>query len=260
VGLLESSYLAFNYPDLDLYHPWNLSVENATQLALEAENQGLSYHRLITNSEGVEISSHQHHYLYANSLGFSGQYSMTSQSMSCSLLASKNGQMQRDSDYTVSRDAKDLLSFNEVAQNAAKQAIQSLDARTIPTCKVPVLYSPKMAKSLLSNFLRAIQGSNLYRRTSFLVDHLGKKIFPEFVQISQTPHLQKGLGSAPFDTEGGRTKDCFFVKSGVLEHFLLSAYSARRLDMQPNGTSGGPFNLMVKTWGKRSKSFAQENE
>lgn len=245
-GLPLKDHLAFDYPDLDLYHPWNISVPEAITLALEAEAKGLSYDARIANSEGVTLSSHKNHYLYANTLGFVGKYASTSHSFGCSLLAKMGEDMQRDDDYTVARNAKDLENFASVTQSAAKKAIARLNPRSLPSCKIPVLFSPQMAKGLLKSFLQAIRGPNLYRKSSFLLNQLGKQVFPKFMEIDQRPHLLNGLGSAPFDLDGVRTKPCFFIKNGILENYLLGTYSARRLNMENNGTAGGPYNLFVR--------------
>lgn len=246
-GLPELDTLAFDYPDLDLYHPWNIGVPEVIELALQAEAQGLAYDARVTNSEGVEISTHQYHSLHANTLGFVGKYSSTVHSMGCSLLASEGKDMQRDDDYTTARDAADLMNFDQVVQSAAKKAIQRLNPRKLASCKVPVIFSPQMAKGLLRNFVQAIRGPSLYRKASFLLDHLGKQVFPAFMEMDQRPYLPKGMGSVPFDAEGVRTEPCFFIKDGILENYILGNYSARRLQIKPNGTAGGPFNLFVRS-------------
>lgn len=244
-GLADKALLAFDYQDLDLNHPWDITIEQAIAQAQASEAEGLAVDKRITNSEGVGISSQQCNSIYANSCGFIGGYRTTRHRMECSLLAEENGAKQRDYDYTVARSNDQLEDFATVAKQTANKTIQRLGARTIPTANVPVIFAAKVAKSLWGSLLSAVSGGQIYRQASFLQGAVGEKIFPEFVRVDERPHLLKMLGSAPFDAEGVRTNNKFIIKDGVLQTYLLGSYSARKLKMQSTGNSGGVHNLFI---------------
>jgi PmbA protein len=246
-GLADASLLARNYPDLDLYHPWDLTIEQAVSTAKAVEAQGLQLDKRITNSEGVNISTSSSQHIYANTHGFVGQYSSTYHSMNCSLIAQDASGMQRDYDYTNARDPNDLVSFAVVAKQAAEKTVQRLNARRLATKQAPVIFHADIAGSLLSHFISAIRGGNLYRQSSFLLDQLNKPVFASNVNITEQPHLLKAIGSAPFDSEGVATHPRELVKDGVLQGYVLDSYSARRLGMQTTGNAGGIHNLLIQT-------------
>ncbi len=246
-GLAQRQRLAFDYPNLDLYHPWPITPEQGIELATECETIARHYDPRITNSEGATLSTHQSTVIYANSLDFYGNYSTTRHSLSCTLIGQTAQQMQRDYGYTVARSVDDLQSVNHVAQEAAEKTLRRLDARKLSTRKAPVIFAAEIAGSLLNGFINAIRGSNLYRKSSFLVDHLGKQIFPQHITIFEQPHLRRGLGSAPFDNDGVLTSTKHFIRDGILESYVLSHYSAKRLGLQTTGNAGGVFNLTINT-------------
>lgn len=244
-GLADKNDLAKDIPDLDLYHPWDLAPDQAIQFAKTCEEAALSFDTRITNSEGASCNTHQKYRVYGNTLDFLSGYSTTYHSVYCSVIAQEKNMMQRDMDYTVSREAKTLTPFTKVGHEAAKRALRRLNARKLKTTEAPVIFSADIAGSLFGSFLGAISGGNLYRKSSFLLDHLDKQVFPDFLQIEEVPHLLRGLGSAPFDHEGVTTKQHPIIRNGILKSYVLSSYSARKLGLKTTGNAGGVHNLMV---------------
>lgn len=247
MGLADPSLMAFDYPELDLHHPWDLNPQQAIQMALECESIALGHDKRIVNSDGAGLSTHNSHYIYGNSHGFIGAFRTSRHSLSCSVVAiDQHHQMQRDYDYTVARDASLLHSPQEVGLKAAQRTVERLDPQRVKTCKVPVLFDASIASQFWGCLISAIKGANIYRQTSFLYDQLNQCIFPENMTIYELPHLKGGMGSAPFDLEGVKTTDRAFVENGVLKSFVLSSYSARQLGMVTTGNAGGVRNLRIK--------------
>ena len=246
-GLPDPDRLAKTIPDCDLYHPWAISPREAIALAIDCEKKAFAYDKRITNSEGAGISTLSSEVVYANTLGFLGDYRVSQHAINCCVIASDGDKMQRDDEYTTARDPNDLYSTDRVALTAAEKTIKRLHAQKIKTQTAPVIFEASVAKSLLRHFIQAISGGNLYRQSSFLLDALGKPIFPDFMSIFQQPHLRSALGSAPYDSEGVATVDQDYVQNGKLVRYLLGSYSARKLGMQSTGNAGGVFNLSMKT-------------
>lgn len=245
-GLADARLMAGDIPDLDLYHPWSLSAEQAIDLAREAEATARHADRRITNSEGATVSTYQGARVYGNSHGFAGGYAATRHGNSCVVIAQEDEHdMQRDYWYTVARDAAGLERPDQVGRRAAQRALDRLGARRLPTCQAPVIFAAEIAGGLLGNFVSAIRGGNLYRNASFLVDHLGKAVFPGFVHIHEQPRMHRAMGSAPFDEEGVATTARDIVIDGRLESYVLDSYSARKLGMQTTGNAGGVHNLII---------------
>ncbi|MBL6917747.1 MAG: metalloprotease PmbA [Gammaproteobacteria bacterium] len=245
IGLADPERLAKDVMDLDLYHPWTPSVEEASSLALECEASALGADARIVNSEGASVDAHQGVEVYGNSLGFIGHTQKSRQGISCSVIAGVGDSMQRDYWYSSARRLGDLDTPLQVGDQAARRTLRRLGARRVPTCKVPVIYEAPVASSLLGHFISAISGGALYRKASFLLDHLDKKIFPEFVRIHEQPLIVGGMGSAAFDGEGVATSARDIVSDGILRGYVLGSYSARRLDMQTTGNAGGVHNLTI---------------
>ncbi|MDX1527570.1 MAG: metalloprotease PmbA [Gammaproteobacteria bacterium] len=245
-GLADAELMAKAYPDLDLLHPWPLTPERAIEIALDTENAARAFDSRITNSEGADVSHHEGSYVYANSNGFLGGYATSRHGISCAVIAKEDSGMQRDYWYSVARDAGELESPSRVGERAAGRAVQRLGSRKLSTRTAPVIYTAETARGLLHHFVSAIRGSNLYREASFLLDHLGKKVFPEGFDIREEPHLKRALGSAPFDSEGVATRARDLVRNGVLEGYVLDSYSARKLGMQTTANAGGVHNLVVE--------------
>jgi len=244
-GLADKELMATEEKDLGLDCPMNVTAEFAKELALECESSALAYSDKISQSEGATFNSHRNIRFLANSHGFSAAIPSTRHSLSSVLIAKDNEGMQRDYWYTIGRDFADLESAKVVGEKAAQKVVARLGGKKISTQKVPVIFTPEMARGLINNFCAAIRGSSLYRQSSFLLDTLGKPVFPEFVQMAEDPFLYKGLASSWFDNEGVATKKQNLVENGVLQTYLLNSYSARRLDMHPTGHAGGLHNLEV---------------
>lgn len=258
-GLAPKDRMAQKAIELDLYHPWKITPEEAIPLLKEAEAVAIASDKRISNSEGVNLNTHQSDYVYANSHGFCGSVSSTSHSFSCVLLASdKNGAMQRDYEYTHSRDAKTLEDFNQVATRAAEYTVQKLGAQSISTGKIPVIFSQRIVSGLWGELLAAISGGNLYRDSSFLKNMAGKTILNKCVTIVENPHIKRGWASSYFDKEGVATQKRDLVKAGVLQGYILNSYSARRLGLETTGNAGGPHNILVHSTGEDQQALLQK--
>ncbi len=244
-GLADAELMAAAIPDLDLYHPWRVEVLDAIEIGRACEAAALEYDPRIVNSEGATLNSHAGLHVYGNSHGFIGGYPSSRHSLSCAVIGQEERGMQRDFWYTVGRAAKDLDAAAEVGRRAAERTVARLGARAIDTHETPTLFQAEAAVSLLRSLVGAVRGSALYREASFLLDHLGKRIFPEFVHIHENPLLLRGLASAPFDGEGVATRPKDIVREGVLQSYILSSYSARKLGMQTTGNAGGVRNLSI---------------
>ncbi len=244
-GLPDKDSLATEFPDLDRNHPWKLDAETAINLAVECEDTARSFDKEINNSEGATVNSHQGISVLGNSLGFLQGYQSTRHSMSCSVLGERDGEMQRDYWYSVSRKAEKLESAKKIGTKAAERTIKRLGARSLSTRQCPVLYSSEVASGLIGSLIGAISGGSLYRKSSFLLDALGTQILPEFIHIHEQPHLKMALGSSTYDAEGVSTISRDIVKEGVLQGYVLSSYSARKLGMKNTGNAGGVHNLTV---------------
>jgi len=245
-GLPEEDLLAKRYAELDLYHPWELSIGQAIDLARRCEAAAFAVSPMIKNSEGASVSTQQSHFVAANSLGFMGGYATSRHYISCAVIAGEGDNMQRDDWYTSRRDAADLGAAEAIGDYAARRTMARLDARQLGTAKVPVLFEAPLAATLIGNFVHAASGGALYRKSSFLVDSLGKPVFSDVVHISERPHLKKGLASSPFDDDGVATRDREVVADGVLQGYFLGTYSARKLGLPTTGNAGGCHNLIVR--------------
>ncbi|MBI3903623.1 MAG: metalloprotease PmbA [Nitrosomonadales bacterium] len=245
-GLPEKDLLATGFPDLDLYHPWQLSVEQAIELARECEQAAYARDKRIRNSEGATINVHESQFIYANSLGFMGGFPTSRHGVSCAVIAGKGGAMQRDYWYTEAREASDMLKVEEVGRIAAERAIRRLKARKLGTMQCAVLYEAPVAASLLGHFVGAVSGGSLYRKSSFLLDQLGKQVFSDHIRIDDMPDIPRGLASGAFDNEGVQTRRRTIVEKGVLQGYFLGTYSARKLGMKTTGNAGGNHNLIVQ--------------
>ena len=250
-GLADANLMATETPDLDLYHPWNISVEAAIEIAKTCEAAAMDVDRKrITNSEGAGVSNSESVFAYANSHGFVGGYPSSRHSISCSVIAEDNDAMQRDYWYTNARDMTDMESAQYVGKLAGERTVRRLGAQTISTCQVPVLFEAQLASGLISSLVGAVSGGSLYRKSSFLMNSLGTQIASSLLNIEELPHLKKGFASSPFDSEGVATKSRKLVENGVLQGYVLGSYSARKLGMQTTGNAGGSHNLIVRSTGQ----------
>ncbi len=244
-GLADAALMARDIPDLDLCHPWAIDATQGIDITQRCEAAARAADARISNSEGATLSSHQGLRVYGNSHGFMGGYPSTRHSLSCSVIAGQDEHMQRDYWYSVARRHEDLDAAEQVGRVAAERTVRRLGGRKLSTRQIPVLFAAELATGLFRSFTGAIRGGSLYRKSSFLLDHLGKQIFPEFVHVHEQPHLRGALGSAPFDSEGVATRARDLVTDGVLQSYVLDSYSARKLGMQTTGNAGGVHNLSV---------------
>lgn len=244
-GLADADLMASEFPDLSLYHPWDLSVEKAIELATECEAAGLDADDRISNSEGATVSSHSGKRIYANSHGFLGVTDSTRHSISASLIARDGRGMQRDFWYDMARDVADLDSVAHVGLRTAQRTLARLGAGEVKTGSYPVIFAAEVAPSLFGQLIAAIRGGALYRNASFLLDKKGEQIFPDFIHIHEQPHLAKALGSAAFDAEGVATRNRDIVSHGVLQDYVLDSYAARRLGLTTTANAGGVHNLTI---------------
>jgi PmbA protein len=254
-GLADANLMAKETPDLDLYHPWNISVEDAIEIAKRCEAAAMAVDKKrITNSEGASVSNSESVFAYANSHGFVGGYPSSRHSMSCSVIAEENDNMQRDYWYTNARDMRDMESAEYVGKLTGERTIRRLGAKPIKTGNYPVLFEAPLASGLISSLVGAISGGSLYRKSSFLLDSLGKQIATPLLNIEELPHIKKGIASSSFDSEGVATKSRKLLENGVLQGYVLGSYSARKLGLQTTGNAGGSHNLIVQSTGE---SFAE---
>ncbi|MGF6755360.1 metalloprotease PmbA [Paraburkholderia sp. GAS334] len=244
-GLAEQELLESNPRDLDLYHPWNLSADEAVEIARRAEDAAFAVSPQIRNSEGASVSAQHSQFVLATSRGFLGGYPYSRHYVACAPIAGSGRNMQRDDWYTSKRSAGELADPEAVGRYAAQRALARTGARGLDTRKVPVLFEAPLAAGLLGAFVQATSGGALYRKTTFLVDSLGKPVFAPHVQVVEDPHTPRAMGSAPFDEEGVRTQRRSVVKDGVVEGYFLSTYSARKLGMKTTGNAGGSHNLSL---------------
>ncbi len=245
-GLPEARLLATRGMDLDLFHPWDISVESAIEIARRCEQAAFDVSPLVKNSEGASVSAQQSHFLSANSLGFMGGFATSRHYLSCSVIAGEGEDMQRDDWYATHRNAGEFPAAERIGDYAARRALSRLGGRKLKTRKCPVVFEAPLAAGLIGSFVHAISGGALYRKTSFLLDSIGQRIFPDFVQISERPHVRGAFASSPFDDDGVATHDREVVTNGLLQGYFLSTYSARKLGMQTTGNAGGSHNLLVQ--------------
>ncbi len=245
-GLADPALLAKDIPDLDIWHPWDIDPAEAIRLGVEIEDAGRGFDPRIDNSDGASVQTGASMTAYANSLGFVGTERGTHHSLSVALIAEDDNGMQRDYWYDSVRAAGDFMSAQQLGRKAAERTVARLGARAVSTRDCPVLLVPEVARSLIGHFLSAVSGGALYRRASFLVDHVGKPVFPAWMQIVERPRIPRGMGSTAFDSEGVATCDADLITDGVLARYILGSYSARKLGLQSTGNAGGIHNVVVQ--------------
>ena len=248
-GPPEAAELARDLPDLDLCHPWDIRAEEAIALAKRTERAAFALSPKLKNSEGAGVSAQHYQFAFANSLGFMGGFASTRHSLHCVMIAEDKGLMQRDDWYSTSRVPGSLADPEALGRYAGERALARLGARKIATCQVPVLFEAPLAAALVGTFVSAVSGGNLYRKSSFLLDSLGKPVFSPNVTIEERPHEKRGLASSAFDDEGVATRARDVVRDGVLQGYFLGSYSARKLGMKTTGSAGGSQNLVVHSDG-----------
>jgi PmbA protein len=257
-GLPDPELLARSQPDLDLYHPWELSTEDAVELAKRCEAAAFAVSKKIRNSEGATVSAQQTQFVFANSLGFSGGYAGSRHWLSCAVIAEEKGLMQRDDWYSASRVPAKIADPKALGRYAGQRAAARLGARKIATCQAPVLFEAPAAIGLIGHFVSAVNGGNLYRKTSFLVDSLGKQVLSAQMRIDERPLERQGMASSAFDEEGVATSERPIVRDGVVEGYFLGTYAARKLGMKSTGSAGGHHNLVVRSEGPDFQGMLRE--
>jgi PmbA protein len=249
-GLADEELMAKEFPDLDLYHPTELDPEEAIRQVIESEKSAFDFDSRIVNSDGASYSANMGFRVYGNTHGLIAGYPSSRYSLNCAVIGQENEDMQRDSSYTTSRRKDELVSPIQIGKEAAEYTLGRLGARKLSTTKVPVIFHRDIASGLFSHFVTAISGGSLYRESSFLLNHIEKQVLPDWCRIEEKPHLQAGLASSVFDSEGVATKDMTIVDAGCLQHYLLTTYSARKLGMKSNGHAGGIHNWVVQNSGE----------
>lgn len=244
-GLADAELMATTFGDLDKYHEWDISAEDAVELAKNCETAALEYDNRITNSDGAGIHTNHYQFVYGNSHGFLQHQQGTRHSISCSVVAADADGMQRDYWYDLARAPEELAPVAEIGQTAAERTLKRLGARSVPTGRYPVMFDNTVSGSLIGHVIGGLSGSALYRQNSFLLDSLGKAVLPDFLSLREEPHIPRGWGSTWFDAEGVATRPRFVIENGVVQGYFLSAYSARKLGMQTTGNAGGAHNLLL---------------
>ncbi|MFC3023222.1 metalloprotease PmbA [Vibrio zhugei] len=257
-GPAPAELMVKNIPDLDLFHPDEPDPDKAASIAIRAEQAALEYSDKIKQSDGASYDSHYGVRVYGNSHGLLASYASSRHSTSCSVIGlGANGEMERDYSYTLARHKDELWAPEKVGLQAAEKTVRRLDARALKTGTYPILFERDVATGLMGHLVMGISGGNLYRRSSFLVDKLGETIFPEWFNISERPHIQRGLASSPFDSEGVATKDTDIITDGKLATYLLTSYAARKMNMTPTGHAGGIHNWFVGSTGQDFEHMLQ---
>ncbi|AOE83616.1 metalloprotease PmbA [Pseudomonas sp. TCU-HL1] len=244
-GLADAALMARDLPELDLFHPWSITPEQAVEQALICETAAFETDKRVSKADGTTLNTHQGCRVYGNSHGFVGGYASTRHSLSCVMIAEAQGQMQRDYWYDVSRIGSQLADPASIGRRAAERTAARLGARPVPTCEVPVLFAAELATGLFGSFLGAISGGNLYRKSSFLEGALGERLFPEWLSIDERPHIPRAMASATFDNDGLATYAKPFVEKGELVSYVLGTYSGRKLGLPSTANAGGVHNLFV---------------
>ncbi|GHX77326.1 TPA: metalloprotease PmbA [Vibrio cholerae] len=258
-GPAPKELMVQDIPDLDLFHPDEPNPDVAAQIAIAAERAALGYSKKIKQSDGGSYDSHFGIRVYGNSHGLLASYASSRHSISCSVIGEgRNGEMERDYSYTVARHRDDLWTPESVGLQAAENTVSRLDPQKLKTGQFPVMFAADVATGLIGHLVMAISGGNLYRKSSFLLDHLGKTILPTWFNISERPHVMRGLASSPFDSEGVRTQDLELITDGVLATYLLTSYAARKMNMTPTGHAGGIHNWYVKSTGQNYQQMLKE--
>ncbi|MBT8439053.1 MAG: metalloprotease PmbA, partial [Gammaproteobacteria bacterium] len=257
-GLANAEEMLAEQPDLDLYHPWDITVDQAIDLALACETAALETDSRIQNSEGASLNTARGFHVYGNSHGFLGAYPSTRHSLSCSVLAQDGNSMQRDYWYDTSRLPEQLATPESIGKKTAERTLARLNPRKLKTRTVPVIFRSDVAPSLLRSFINAIRGSSLYRKSTFMLDKLGQQVFPEHITISENPLLAQGLGSSAYDSDGVATRARKIVENGILNSYVLDAYSSRKLGMANTGNAGGVRNLSISQSDKTFDDLLRE--
>lgn len=244
-GLADAERMATDLRHFDSWHPWRLEADEAVDIALTCEAAGRDADPRIANSDGASASTGESIGVYANSHGFLGRERDTHHSISCALIAGEGDDMQRDGWYSLALAREDLEAPAAIGRRAAERTLQRLQPRTLETGTLPVLFHAEVARSLIGHLIGAVSGSALYRGASFLLDSVGTQVLPDWCVVRERPFLMRGLRSSAYDAEGVATSESDLIRDGILQHYILGSYSARKLGLQSTGNAGGVFNLEV---------------
>lgn len=259
LGLADADLMAQEEQDLDLYHPWQQDIQSLSNMALACERAALDYDARITNSEGASISSYAGEAVYANSHGFRSMRRSSQHSISCSVIGGVADGMQRDYWYDSNRNAAKLETPEQVGKMSAERTVARLDSRKIKSTSAPILFDPMMAKSLVSHLVSALKGGAIYKKASFMLDRVGQSVLPDFVTITENPHLKGASGSAWHDGEGVATPASrALVEAGVLQSYVLGSYTARKLGLQTTANAGGVRNLRISNTGQSQAELLEQ--
>lgn len=244
-GLAKKELMAFNAPNLDLYHPWDLDAQYSIELAKVCEETALAQNE-IDNSEGAEVSSFQGEHLYANSNGLLATQSSTNHSLNCALIAKRGDDMQTASEYTMALDASDLETPQLLGEKAAKLAQQKLGARSLASQKCPVIFTPRLSSGLFSSLLGALSGASQYKKSTFLLNSIDKIVLPESINLREHPFAKKTLGAKAIDRDGVLKREQYFIKDGRVKSYVMGQYSANQLGLKTTANAGGVSNVIIK--------------
>ncbi|CAJ0990858.1 metalloprotease PmbA [Pantoea sp. Nvir] len=254
----DADLLAFDAPDLDLYHPWEINADLAIRIAAQAEQAALQADHRITNTEGGSFNSHVGIKVFGNSHGMMRSYCSSRHSLLSSVIATQDGNMERDYAYTIGRAFEDLKSPECVGKECARRVLARLSPRRLSTMTAPVILASEVATGFFGHLVGAISGSSVYHKSTFLLNSLGQQIMPEWLTIQEQPHLNKGLASVPFDSEGVRTQARDIILNGILQTWLLTTYSARKLGLKSTGHAGGIYNWLIDGQGLNFKDLLKQ--
>jgi len=245
-GLAPKELMAFDVPDLDLYHPWDLDAQHSIDLAKQCEAIALEQSE-IDNSEGAEVSSFQGKGLYANSNGLIAMQNSTRHSLNCSLIAKRDNDMQTAYEYTTALDANDLETPEQVGVKAAILAQQKLGAQSLSSQKCPVIFTPRLSGGIFSQLLGALGGSRQYTKSTFLLDSIDQIVLPENISLFEHPFAKKTLGAKAFDRDGVLKREQYFIRDGRVCSYVMGQYSANQLGLKSTANSGGTSNVIVES-------------
>lgn len=245
-GLADAELMATEFPDFDLYHPWNISTEEAIDLALQVEQAARDVDQRITNTDGGSVYTGRGLRVFGNSHGFVASASGTNHSISAAVIAEdSDGAMQRDYWFDSQRNPANMQTATQIGRLAGERTVARLGARQLGTLSAPVVYAAPVARGLIGHFMGAIRGGTIYRKSSFMLDQVGKQVFSPAIQIAENPRVVGGNSSSAFDGEGVATRVQSFVEDGVLQKYTLDSYSARQLGLETTANAGGVRNLTV---------------
>lgn len=253
-GLADKDRLAENRisnSELEQNHAWDASINELMEVSQQCEQAALDVDSRINNTEGATVNTHQGVSIYANSHGFSAFSKGSSHSLSCSVIAQMQDDMQRDYWYDSNCNPQALASPESIGQFCGERTVRRLGGRQVDSCQVPVLFEAPLASSLIGHLISSISGGVLYKKASFMLDRLGEKIFPEWLSIAEHPHLSGEYGSSFYDGEGVATPERrTIVEQGELTAYILGSFTSRKLGMQSTANSGGMRNVRLSQTGE----------